>query len=57
MVQLLEGLASLRTKIQNFLHYEPKNSHNKIVNNFYGPVNYMAKLPKQIKVKDKYLEA
>lgn len=51
MRQILEGLASVRTKITNLLHYEATNSFNKTEFHFHGPVNFIGKQPKKIKDK------
>lgn len=43
MKQVFESIASLKTKISNFIHYEVSNSHNKVEYHFHGPVNFMGK--------------
>lgn len=54
MNQLLEGIISLKGKIDNLLHNETSNSFNKIDNkteyNFYGPITLIQKMkPRKIK--------
>lgn len=49
MKQLFENIVSLRTKIDNLLHSEVFNSHNKIEYHFHGPVNFIGKLPQKLK--------
>ncbi|KKQ90080.1 MAG: hypothetical protein UT12_C0002G0011 [Candidatus Curtissbacteria bacterium GW2011_GWC2_38_9] len=51
MKQILEGLASFKTKITDLLHPEATNSFNKTEVHFYGPVNFIGKQSKGIKRK------
>lgn len=50
MKQLLEGIASLKTKITNLFHYEATNSFNKTEFHFHGPVNFIGKRFKKITI-------
>lgn len=47
MKQILEGIASFRTKISNLFHYEASNSFNKTEFHFHGPVNFIGKRSKK----------
>lgn len=51
MRKILDNIFGFTTKIGDLFHYNASNSHNKIENNFYGPVNIIGKPPKVSKHK------
>ncbi len=56
MRQLFDNfVGGLTAKVSDFfhLHSEVYNSNNKIENNFYGPVHFSTKQPKEIETKTK----
>lgn len=52
MKQVFESiLGGLTTKISDFFHYSPSNSHNKSEYHFHGTVNIIGNLPQAMKSK------
>ncbi|OGK14407.1 hypothetical protein A3A93_00475 [Candidatus Roizmanbacteria bacterium RIFCSPLOWO2_01_FULL_38_12] len=61
MRRIFDSILSLKAKINKLFHYEALNSHNKMVNNYYGTVNFIGKqdkdISKRINLKINYLSS